>query len=516
MRAAIYARVSDPRQAEEDKASLPEQLLRMENYCQEKGYTIVDRYVDAGYSGATTKRPEFQRMLQDARGKRFNVVVCWKADRLSRGMYPAAALMEAIELLGITIEAVEERFDVNMFAMLAVVGKMELDNIKARTRMGREARAKRGKFLGGPPYGYDYDTETGTLKVNPEEAEVVCEIFSLYTEGMPVAQIVARLNARGIPTKKNSRLGWAHGKVTTMVSRSLYYGEGYFTTGPKGKPTRISLSYPAIVSRETFERAQARKETNKRFSGRKTKRIYLLQHLVFCQECGKRFHIIGLSDRYGYYVCRGMEVYPHVYSCRRPKGIPYRELDGLVWDKVSEIMTSPGALRAAMELRATSLKADITDEQAQYKAAKDKIENLKLEQQWVITQTRKGKITEEQMDLQLRAVRAEEEMWLEDLHKIEAARVIRLRQEDILREAQKVCEVLKGRVEALSNPKAITDEEERRRVLQERQAIVRLLVNRVLVDGQGEVTIEFAVPELMPVEDSDLCFDLSWSRSNGW
>jgi len=138
MRAAIYARVSTPAQGEEDKASIPEQIARIEKHCQEKNYSISEKYIDIGYSGAKSKRPEFQRMLNDAKKGKFDAIVCWKTDRISRGMYPAAVLMEAIEPLGIKLEAVEEHLDMNYFALLAVVGKMELDNMKARSRMGQE------------------------------------------------------------------------------------------------------------------------------------------------------------------------------------------------------------------------------------------------------------------------------------------------------------------------------------------------------------------------------------------
>ena len=87
-RAAIYARVSDKSQAEDDKTSLAEQIGDMEAYCAERGYTITARYQEVG-RGWSKQRPEFQRMLADARDGRFDTVVCWKSDRLSRGMYPA-------------------------------------------------------------------------------------------------------------------------------------------------------------------------------------------------------------------------------------------------------------------------------------------------------------------------------------------------------------------------------------------------------------------------------------------
>ena len=88
-RAAIYARVSDKSQAEEDKTSLSEQATEMEAYCERKGLTITARYQEIG-RGWSKKRPEFQRMLADAREGRFDTIVCWKSDRLSRGDVPGS------------------------------------------------------------------------------------------------------------------------------------------------------------------------------------------------------------------------------------------------------------------------------------------------------------------------------------------------------------------------------------------------------------------------------------------
>ena len=68
----------------------------MEAYCEQMGLTITARYHEVG-RGWSKKRPEFQRMLADARRGLFDTIVCWKSDRLSRGMYPAAALMEVVE-----------------------------------------------------------------------------------------------------------------------------------------------------------------------------------------------------------------------------------------------------------------------------------------------------------------------------------------------------------------------------------------------------------------------------------
>ena len=106
-RAAIYARVSDKSQDAEDKTSISEQISDMEAHCERRGLTIVARYQEVG-RGWSKKRPEFQRMLADARMERFDTIVCWKSDRLSRGMYPAAALMEVLAGCGKTLLSTQD------------------------------------------------------------------------------------------------------------------------------------------------------------------------------------------------------------------------------------------------------------------------------------------------------------------------------------------------------------------------------------------------------------------------
>jgi hypothetical protein len=97
------------------------------------------------------------------------------------------------------------------------------------------------------------------------------------------------------------------------------------------------------------------------------------------------------------------------------------------------------------------------------------------------------------MALQLKAVREEREAWEADLRKIEQASMLRAKQEDILEQAQKICSQLVTRLDYLANSSG-------QEAMEQKQAIARLLLNRVTVDGKGQVTIEFAIPEL--VEDS--------------
>ena len=85
-------------------------------------------------------------MLADARAGRFDTIVCWKSDRLSRGICPAAALMEVVEAQRIGLEAVMDAIDMKTFGLMAAIGKIELDNFRERASMGKRGMAKQGRI----------------------------------------------------------------------------------------------------------------------------------------------------------------------------------------------------------------------------------------------------------------------------------------------------------------------------------------------------------------------------------
>ena len=197
-RAAIYARVSDKSQDTEDKTSISEQIGDMEAHCERRGLTITARYQEVG-RGWSKKRPEFQRMLADAKRGRFDTIVCWKSDRLSRGMYPAAALMEVVEAYQIRIEAVMDAIDMKTFGLMAAIGKIELDNFRERASMGKRGAAKQGRMpTGALSYGYRIGDD-GKPEIYEPEAEVVRRIFHMYVHegmsGMAISRKLARDNA---------------------------------------------------------------------------------------------------------------------------------------------------------------------------------------------------------------------------------------------------------------------------------------------------------------------------------
>ena len=306
----------------------------MEAYCESKGLTITARYQEVG-RGWSKKRPEFQRMLADARKGRFDTIVCWKSDRLSRGMYPAAALMEVVEAHQIRLEAALDAIDMKTFGLMAAIGKIERDNFRERSTMGKRWTAKQGRApTGRLPYGFRIGDD-GRPEVVEEQAEVVRRIFRMYVdEGMRAYSIAARLTDEWVPTQAG-KLMWLQSRVHHILGNATYtgswvYGKYRHVSTEDGmkvydqpKDTWIEIPVPQVVDDKTWKRAQKLKKQRSRKAKRNTKVLYLLQHLLKCAECGRNFHTRAswttTSVRNGkpysyeltaprpYYMCNGMQ-----------------------------------------------------------------------------------------------------------------------------------------------------------------------------------------------------------------
>ena len=270
--AAIYARVSDKSQAEDDKTSISEQTGEMEAYCERKGLTITARYQEVG-RGWSKKRPEFQRMLADARRERFDTIVCWKSDRLSRGMYPAAALMEVVEAHQIQLEAVMDAIDMKTFGLMAAIGKIELDNFRERSTMGKRGSAKQGRMpAGAPPYGYRTGDD-GKPEICEPEAEVVRRIFHMYVhEGLAGTPICERMTSDDAPLR-NPGSRWHKAYVSAILGREVYKGAWHYGKArwvvteageriyPQPEDRWIELPFPPLVDEETWDPRAGHQET---------------------------------------------------------------------------------------------------------------------------------------------------------------------------------------------------------------------------------------------------------------
>jgi DNA invertase Pin-like site-specific DNA recombinase len=183
MRAAIYARVSTLDQEPEN------QLGEVRRYVQARGWTAQE-YVDRGVSGAKDRRPALDDLVRDARRRRFDVLVCWRLDRLGRNLKHLITLLEELQALGIAFVSLAEGIDATTPAgklqmhILGAIAEFERARIQERVRAGLARAKAQGVRLGRP-----------RRRIAPERLAEVA--------GLPAREAARRL---GIPRSTLQRL----------------------------------------------------------------------------------------------------------------------------------------------------------------------------------------------------------------------------------------------------------------------------------------------------------------------
>jgi DNA invertase Pin-like site-specific DNA recombinase len=149
MNAAIYARVSTFDQEPEN------QLQELRRYAAVRGWTAVE-YVDRGVSGAKDKRPALDTLVRDAKRRRFDVLVCWRLDRLGRNLKHLITLLEELQSLGVAFVSLAEGIDATTPAgklqmhILGAIAEFERARIAERVRAGLQRARAQGRRLGRP------------------------------------------------------------------------------------------------------------------------------------------------------------------------------------------------------------------------------------------------------------------------------------------------------------------------------------------------------------------------------
>ena len=348
-RVFLYVRVSTQEQAKEGY-SIDEQIERLKKYADAHGWIIVKIYTDAGYSGGSTERPALQDMIRDVRAGLGDMVVVYKLDRLSRSQKDTLELIEDVFLINnVDFVSMNEKFDTStpfgraMIGILAVFAQLEREQIKERMVMGREGRAKEGKFHGGgtEPVGYDY--VDGELVVNEFEAMQIKELFELYLSGISARSIEKIFIEKGYTHKHGT---WKAYAVRKILTNDLYIGN--VTFGGKSFPG----NHTAIIDVESFEKAKKIAEdraTAYHSLHRVTKSSTLLGGMLKCGHCGGKYGVTtsGWSKGrkgYRFYCCysrrkqnRAMIVDP---NCKN-KNWRLEDLDNIVLDQIRKLSIDP-------------------------------------------------------------------------------------------------------------------------------------------------------------------------------
>ena len=190
----LYLRVSTEDQAREG-FSLPEQKERLEAYCKFNGYEIVEYYEDAGISAKTgNKRPEFDRMLEDGKKGKINMIVALKLDRITRSIRDWEMLLDYEDKYNVNLAFVND--DINtttangkmVSRIMMSVSQNEIERTSERTKIGLEGAIKEGHIPHKAPIGYMHYEKK--LIPDPKTKDIVIRIFNLYIEGKSYQYLV--------------------------------------------------------------------------------------------------------------------------------------------------------------------------------------------------------------------------------------------------------------------------------------------------------------------------------------
>lgn len=388
-RAALYARVSTGRQAEQD-LSIPDQVAQLKSWCEVRGFRIAAQYIEPGASATDDKRPEFQRMIERAcDGEHaFDLILVHSYSRFFRDafgleFYVRKLAKQGVKLVSITQELGEDPAQVMMRQVIALFDEYQSkENAKHTLRAMRE-NAQQGYWNGArPPFGYrvtEAERRGARIKkklvVDEVEAETVRVIFKLFLHGdqhtgpIGIKCIVDRLNADGYRTRSGAR--WGVGPAHTMLTNPIYAGRMRFnlvekrTGRRKAEAEQVTADVPGIIEPGVFDRVQKLlKERNPRVTPpRVVSGPILLTGLAFCASCngamtlrtgtsktGKvhRYYACSTCFRLGKTACNGRTVRMDL-------------LDGLVTETLVEGLLNPARisnlLSALVERRAKEAAA---------------------------------------------------------------------------------------------------------------------------------------------------------------
>ena len=337
MRAAIYARYSDPRQ---NPASIRDQIDVCRALIAREGYEEVEVYADAAISAAATgNRPSFLQLMADAKRGRFDVVVIEALDRFSRGMADVSGAFEDLQAYGVVMHTVAEGVLSELhIGLKGTMNALFLKDLGAKTHRGMAGVLSDGRAL-VTPYGYrvvrklsdNGELVVGLREIDEIHAPIVRRIFSDYAAGKSARSIAVTLNAEGVPspnggawaatTLQQGRAGMLrnevyHGVIVWGRTRNVKdraTGKRRWVIADPSKIIRVDRPELRLVDEVTWAKVQARladhsAATPARAQAQRRPKS-LLSGMIRCGCCGSAMILSGAEEKDGVrtarFRCRG-------------------------------------------------------------------------------------------------------------------------------------------------------------------------------------------------------------------
>lgn len=522
MRAALYIRVSSMGQVRDGYSlEFQEQILR--EFCERENYTVAELYSEGGVSGATTQRKELSRLIDDAKARRFDIVLIFRVDRFSRDPVDLLALVRTLEGSKIRLRSVTEAVDASdpagelMLTILGAIGKFVRANIIQNAMLGKTKRAESGKYTGGKvPFGYMV-CETG--KYEPDQsrwcegftkAELVRKVFELYCEAYakhePGPEYICQwMNSHGVPAPDGTGQGWVKTTFQQWFKNPVYTGafawkkrsypnnKQQVIINPQEEWVIVPGSHEAIVPQEIYNQVEEIRKLC-RAGGRRRGHVEggLLTGFACCSLCGSTLSFRDPKQgHFNYYTCGSK-----VNDSRRRRGedcrdFPYircMDLEETVWGKIREVAGDPatvqellGAMYAGVAPRLEAVEKDLA-------AYRKRLAEIEEEQMTLTTAFAQKRLPEHLWEKQLERLEKDRDLVDRQRRQAEADRAELRRHPSLALDPLQVIRYM----QRIFSDGIMTQEEKRR-------ALGLLIKGKGIVvapDGQIRITLQFPMSEV--------------------
>ena len=293
---AIYIRVSTEEQAKEG-FSIKAQKIKLSQYALARDWKIFDYFIDDGISGKNIKdRPEINRMLAAVQSGLVDNVLVYKIDRLTRSTKNLIELVDLFNSKGCAFNSLCESIDTTsatgrMFIkIVGIFAEFERENLAERVSFGYEQKTREGNYTNTHGvYGYDYIQGTGELIPNPEEKEIVKEIYARYLSGLSMNKIGKALSRDKVPTKRGGN--WSSATIASILSNPTYIGKVRYSVHGRNNKEGFTVDghHEPILEVDTFQKVQDIVSKRKKYQQRHYPKgnTYFLGAL-FCSKCGAK------------------------------------------------------------------------------------------------------------------------------------------------------------------------------------------------------------------------------------
>ena len=325
-RAAIYCRLSeedaDKADPGQDSRSIQNQKSMLVRYAVEQGWQIYNIYSDDDYTGSDRERPQFNRLLEDARRGCFDIVLCKSQSRFTREMelvekYIHGLFVEwSVRFVGYADNAdTANRGNKKARQINGLVNEWYLEDMSQNIRTVLDAKRRQGEFVGSfASYGYRKDPQDKhRLLVDEPAAAVVRRIYALYLSGWGASRIAAQLNREQVPNpsayKKQNNPAFNRGRSTALaelwsdstvlgilkkqvytgttvqhVNEKISYKSKRLRRLPPERRAVVQGTHAAVIDTETWERVQELRKQRKRPN--RYDEVGLFSGMLFCADCG--------------------------------------------------------------------------------------------------------------------------------------------------------------------------------------------------------------------------------------